>query len=151
MRATNGTTVIPATTGTGGAYTLSGVGVGTWTIVAELAGTGRDEIEHVVASNATPSVTGADLTLDPRPVSVTFSTTPTGATLTLLDGTTAVATGTASPLTGAEEDDFPLTWTATLAGHTPGSGAVPALPAGGFDVEAFAVTIPLITLTPTGP
>ena len=54
-----------------------------------------------------------------------------------------------SPLSGATEDDFPLTWTATLAGHEPESGAVPALPAGGFDVLTFAVTIPPITLTPT--
>ena len=151
VRATSGTTVINTTTGTGGAYTLSGVGVGTWTIVAEQAGTGRGVIERVIASNASASVAGADIDFDPRPVSVAFSTTPTGATLTLLDGTTAVATGTVSPLTGATEDDFPLTWTATLTGHDPESGAVPALPAGGLDVETFAVTIPLITLTPTSP
>jgi hypothetical protein len=148
VRARSGGTEITATSGSGGTYTLSGVGVGTWTIVAERAGTGRGVIERTIASNASASVTGADIELDPRPVSVSFSTSPAGASVTLLDGTTPVATGTVSPLTGATEDDFPLTWSATLAGHDPESGNVPPLPAGGFDVESFTVTIPLITLTP---
>jgi hypothetical protein len=90
--ATSGATTLgPVTTVTGGGFSINQVPVGTWTVVAELLGTGRATATAAVANEASPSVTGLAPALTARTVTVTFTLTgAAGSVSASIDGGTAV-------------------------------------------------------------
>ena len=103
-----GTTIGPVATGVTGAYTLSGpFPPNTYSVVAEELGRGRDVEGVTIDDDTSASPAGVDLTLAPANVNVSYSSTPTGATI--LIGGTAVGTagGAAVP---RFENAFPYTF-----------------------------------------
>ena len=120
VAATNGTNT---TTGQGGAYTLSGFGVGSWTVSAEQLGVGAGSATVNVTSFS-PSAVTSDITLTPRTVTLNVTVTPsanaasfTGATIVVTNpATNTSANGTANPtgsVTIAEAPTYNYTITAT--------------------------------------
>lgn len=155
---TDGTTVfnqIEATPATG-AFTLPGPGSGndagfppaTYTLVAARFGVGRGTATVPVAAT-TPVVTGVSIALGARPVNVTFTSVPTGSAIVVDGAAGGRYTGTGGgPAIAVPENQFPATWTATLAGNVAQSGTVTFTDPGStsWQSTSFALTVDPITL-----
>ena len=87
-------------------------------------------------------------------MSVNFTASPAGTNIALTTaGGTPVASGATSPLTGAVETQFPLTWTATATDFVSQSDTIALTPpaGGSFGLATLSVTIPPITLVAVPP
>jgi len=145
LRNAGGQMVDSTTTNVSGVYSFSGVDAGTWTIVSERFGTGRNSIARTIQPT-TGDVTGANIALTARPVNVAFTVTPSNATVELLRGGTVI--DSVPPLV-ALENQLPVTWRARATAFVTETGTVPSPNTGNtFDATSFSVDIGAITLDP---
>ncbi|HEU4841642.1 MAG TPA: hypothetical protein VFT09_09375, partial [Ilumatobacteraceae bacterium] len=132
-----------------GTYTLPGpFAVGDHRLVAEQLGGGRGTATANVATVDSPSVT-QPITLSPRDVAVTFTSTPAGAAISVTaSGSPAlVVSGTAGTALTVPENRFPISYVASLAGYVSQTGSGVALAV----IEPADTRWNAGTLTMTGP
>ena len=146
--ATSGASTLTATTAADGTFRLSPVPPGSWTVVAELLGTGRATRTVTIADDASASVTGVALALVARPLAVPFTLQgPGGALVTATIGT-ATASGTL-PAAGSVTVTVNVTETAVLDWTLAGAAVLTQTGTSALDASADTLNATTLTLAAT--
>ena len=96
-------------------YTIPGpIPAGAYTLVAELTGTGRGTLPVTVALTD-GNLTGLNIALAARTVTIGFTKTPAGATVTITPATGGAITGTGTSF-DVTEDRFPISYVVSSPG-----------------------------------